>query len=99
MFICVYSAFGCSVCEQRPYDGLIPRPRSPTGYCKLGGGGNILSDRLVAFKQVTYYVLLIRRFEVEHIHTPGFTCSIDWAQLSGFYLKTETESSLRNVVF
>jgi hypothetical protein len=27
------------------------------------------------------------------------TCSIDWAQLSRFYLKTETESSLRNVVF
>jgi hypothetical protein len=25
--------------------------------------------------------------------------SIDWAQLSRFYLKTETESSLRNVVF
>jgi hypothetical protein len=24
---------------------------------------------------------------------------IDWAQLSRFYLKTETESSLRNVVF
>jgi hypothetical protein len=27
------------------------------------------------------------------------TSSIDWAQLSRFYLKTETESSLRNVVF
>jgi hypothetical protein len=27
------------------------------------------------------------------------TKSIDWAQLSSFYLKTETESSLRNVVF
>jgi hypothetical protein len=27
------------------------------------------------------------------------TSSIDWAQLSTFYLKTETESSLRNVVF
>jgi hypothetical protein len=27
------------------------------------------------------------------------TSSIDWAQLSKFYLKTETESSLRNVVF
>jgi hypothetical protein len=26
------------------------------------------------------------------------TCSIDWAQLSRFYLKTEIESSLRNVV-
>jgi hypothetical protein len=25
--------------------------------------------------------------------------SIDWAQLSRFYLKTKTESSLRNVVF
>jgi hypothetical protein len=25
--------------------------------------------------------------------------SIDWAQLSRFYLKTETESSHRNVVF
>jgi hypothetical protein len=24
---------------------------------------------------------------------------IDWAQLSRFHLKTETESSLRNVVF
>jgi hypothetical protein len=27
------------------------------------------------------------------------TSSIDWAQLSMFYLKTETEPSLRNVVF
>jgi hypothetical protein len=27
------------------------------------------------------------------------TSSIDWAQLSSFYLKTETESSLLNVVF
>jgi hypothetical protein len=27
------------------------------------------------------------------------TSSIDWAQLSKFYVKTETESSLRNVVF
>jgi hypothetical protein len=27
------------------------------------------------------------------------TSSIDWAQLSRFYLKTEIESSLRNVVF
>jgi hypothetical protein len=27
------------------------------------------------------------------------TSSIDWAQLSRFYLKTETESSLGNVVF
>jgi hypothetical protein len=27
------------------------------------------------------------------------TSSIDWAQLSKFYLKAETESSLRNVVF
>jgi hypothetical protein len=27
------------------------------------------------------------------------TSSIDWTQLSRFYLKTETESSLRNVVF
>jgi hypothetical protein len=27
------------------------------------------------------------------------TRSIDWGQLSRFYLKTETESSLRNVVF
>jgi hypothetical protein len=27
------------------------------------------------------------------------TSSIDWAQLSRFYLKTETESSLRNVLF
>jgi hypothetical protein len=27
------------------------------------------------------------------------TSSIDWAQLSRFYLKAETESSLRNVVF
>jgi hypothetical protein len=26
-----------------------------------------------------------------------WTSSIDWAQLSRFYLKTETESSLRNV--
>jgi hypothetical protein len=26
------------------------------------------------------------------------TSSIDWVQLSRFYLKTETESSLRNVV-
>jgi hypothetical protein len=26
------------------------------------------------------------------------TSSIDWAQLSRFHLKTETESSLRNVV-
>jgi hypothetical protein len=25
--------------------------------------------------------------------------SIDWAQLSRFYLKTEAESNLRNVVF
>jgi hypothetical protein len=30
--------------------------------------------------------------------TPYFQ-SIDWAQLSRFYLKTETKSSLRNVVF
>jgi hypothetical protein len=27
------------------------------------------------------------------------TSSIDWAQLSSFHLKTETESSLRNDVF
>jgi hypothetical protein len=27
------------------------------------------------------------------------TSSVDWAQMSRFYLKTETESSLRNVVF
>jgi hypothetical protein len=27
------------------------------------------------------------------------TSSINWAQMSEFYLKTETESSLRNVVF
>jgi hypothetical protein len=27
------------------------------------------------------------------------TSSIDWTQLSRFYLKTETESSLRNVAF
>jgi hypothetical protein len=27
------------------------------------------------------------------------TSFIDWAQLSRFYLKTERESSLRNVVF
>jgi hypothetical protein len=27
------------------------------------------------------------------------TSSIDWAQLNRFHLKTETESSLRNVVF
>jgi hypothetical protein len=27
------------------------------------------------------------------------TSSVDWVQLSRFYLKTETESSLRNVVF
>jgi hypothetical protein len=27
------------------------------------------------------------------------TSSIDWAQQSRFYLKTETESSLRNVLF
>jgi hypothetical protein len=27
------------------------------------------------------------------------TSSIDWAQLSRLYLKTETESNLRNVVF
>jgi hypothetical protein len=27
------------------------------------------------------------------------TSSIDWAQLSRFYLKTQTEYSLRNVVF
>jgi hypothetical protein len=27
------------------------------------------------------------------------TSSIDWAKLSRFYLKTETETSLRNVVF
>jgi hypothetical protein len=28
-----------------------------------------------------------------------FCCSIYWIQLSRFYLRTETESSLRNVVF
>jgi hypothetical protein len=41
------------------------------------------------------------------IHRPVFklvtpeivTSSIDWAQMSRFYLKTDTESSLRNVVF
>jgi hypothetical protein len=27
------------------------------------------------------------------------TSSVDWTQMSRFYLKTETESSLRNVVF
>jgi hypothetical protein len=33
------------------------------------------------------------------IHRPEVgTSSIHWAQLSRFYLKTETESSLRNVV-
>jgi hypothetical protein len=40
---------------------------------------------------------------LEIIHYPSIspeigTNSIDWAQLSRFYLKTETESSLRNVV-
>jgi hypothetical protein len=37
-----------------------------------------------------------------HPKSPGpeiGTSSIDWAQLSRFYLKTETEFSLRNVVF
>jgi hypothetical protein len=29
---------------------------------------------------------------------PEMTSSIDWAQLSRFHLKTETESSLRNIV-
>jgi hypothetical protein len=36
------------------------------------------------------------------IHHPVFiynTSSNDWAQLSSFHLKTETESGLRNVVF
>jgi hypothetical protein len=45
---------------------------------------------------------------VLHLYTPSwcwYTCpkigtnSINWAQLSRFYLKTETETSLRNVVF
>jgi hypothetical protein len=42
------------------------------------------------------------------LHTPSWcwctypeigTSCIDWAQLNRFYLKTETESSLRNVLF
>jgi hypothetical protein len=35
---------------------------------------------------------MFRRLDIE-------TSSIDWAQLIRFYLKTERESSLRNVVF
>jgi hypothetical protein len=31
--------------------------------------------------------------------SPYLLCPIDWAQLSRFYLKTETESSLQIVVF
>jgi hypothetical protein len=31
--------------------------------------------------------------------SPYLPSSIDWAQLSRYYLKTETESSLRNIVF
>jgi hypothetical protein len=35
------------------------------------------------------------RLQVKYI----YLSSIDWVQMSMFYLKTETESSLRNVVF
>jgi hypothetical protein len=34
-----------------------------------------------------------------HVSPEIETSSIDWAQLSRFYLKRETQSSLRNVVF
>jgi hypothetical protein len=37
------------------------------------------------------------KVKIKYIPEIG-TSSIDWAQLSRFYLKTETESSLRNVV-
>jgi hypothetical protein len=33
------------------------------------------------------------------VHLEIGTSSVDWTQLNRFYLKTETESSLRNVVF
>jgi hypothetical protein len=37
--------------------------------------------------------------EILHCTDPEIgTSSIDWAQQSRFYLKTETEASLRNVV-
>jgi hypothetical protein len=35
----------------------------------------------------------------QHQHKKAGTSSINWAQLSRFQLKMETESSLRNVVF
>jgi hypothetical protein len=34
-----------------------------------------------------------------YLHTKIETSFIDWTQLNRFYLKTETESSFRNVVF
>jgi hypothetical protein len=36
-------------------------------------------------------------FHVKHVSEIG-TSSVNWAQLSRFHLKTETESSLQNVV-
>jgi hypothetical protein len=40
-----------------------------------------------------------KTYSVGHLSPEIETTSSDWAQLSKFYLKTETESSLRNVVF
>jgi hypothetical protein len=43
----------------------------------------------------------VPREDADRIHSPKRrqTCSIYWAHLSRFHMKTETESSLRNVAF
>jgi hypothetical protein len=42
---------------------------------------------------------LVRKKHTDSEDPEIWTISIDWAQLSRFYLNKETESSLRNVVF
>jgi hypothetical protein len=47
------------------------------------------------FRRLDYLCLQVKPF----LRTEIETSFVDWAQLSRFYLKTETESSLRNVMF
>jgi hypothetical protein len=52
----------------------------------------IISCATLYVNAALMFLNIIRRPEVG-------TSSIDWVQQSRFYLKTETETSLRNVVF
>jgi hypothetical protein len=63
-----------------------------------------LKTTWIRSKSLWWWYINITIVFLDIIHHPVFisiltgTCSVDWAQLSRFHLKTETESSLRNVV-